>query len=1302
MKKSYIPYLKNITIIAASLLPMLAGAQVSVGVQATPPTCHGFSNGEAQALPQGGAAPYAFSWSNNQTGQTAYGLGAGTYHVTVTDAVGATAVGSATLAQPDSLVALVFPMNGLCNGNTGDFTALAVNSTPPLSFQWSNGETGQVISNPDTGYVYVSITDSKGCYDVGGLKIAALLEVYIHTEDVLCPGDCDGSAEAIISGGVGPYSVQWNTGGTTQVIHPLPGGTYTATVTDGNGCTAVASGTIYEPPPIVVTFDVQGQCSPVGEASATASATGGTPPFTYEWSTGEQGPHVSNLTEGYYFVTVTDSLGCKKSATLAISDGTTLLVTATDDATCAGLDDGSAQAVATGGLGPLQFLWSDGQATPDATNLAPGSYTLLLTDGAGCQDSATVSIGADIVVELSSSATAAGCNSAALGTATVAVVSGGSAPYFFDWNDPLLQNTPTATGLADGSYTVVVTDAIGCTASTTATVQESDPLDLSLSFDNASCQNTFDGSATVGQLGANAVPPLTYAWSNGSTASFLENLLPGAYSLTVTDALQCTGSAAVDIPSDASVEALFTHDLTSCTGSTVSVFFDGSANFSPANAPVVAWQWQFYENADPLGAATEDVSLTTPDSVLTAVLIIEGATGCLDSVAATVATGNVLNLDLQYPSFACQSDTLQVLALANGSDSLVFLWESSSPGLFLLENGLPAAQFVAADTGSFPVTLTITNPLGCSRHDSLTLDFLGEHVAFDPALLSYRQCEGLTVDFTNANPGLAGAFEIFFDFPDTSASSSLTNPSYTYPDTGSYLVALVPLLPCLKDTFYLPVQVSPPAVVQFSFEKSPCSDTVTVSLTDESQVPGGAAGWSWQFSNGDSASLQNPVLVLAQSQNLVATLTVFFQNGCSANWTDSLEVPVFNQGFPDDSLALCPGLGSVPLNPDGDSTNAYLWSPPTGLSDPTYWNPTATVAGTTFYSVTITDSSTGETCTAVREVLVFLTENIGLQAPADVTTCDSLPQTLMAAASLSPVDFLWSSQPGFADTLSFTASLDVLPGEPTLFFVQATDSYGCSAIDSVLVGNYAVQVQLADFQKVCINTTPVVAVAGLQVGDVLSWSPYDPNTLPLAATDSFTATVANLQGCTTSATIVLQAVDVNLLFAVSPVLDTIVAGQSTQLEVVSELQHICTWSPDSSLDDAGDCTVVASPMESTTYTVTVQDPSSGCTASSTATVCVVSNRCDEPMIFVPKAFSPNGDGLNDVLYLRGFNVGEVVSFEVFDRWGQRVFTSNSPDEGWDGTLNGKEVAGDVFAYFLRVRCKVGEEFFTKGNVTMLR
>ena len=1286
-----------LTVLISCLLTSTAAtAQLAVSTVPTSPTCNGYTDGSIEAFPSGGQLPYTYQWSNGQSGKTASGIAAGAYTLTVTDATGETATASISVTEPPVLISAIESQGDICAGNTSTFDAAASGGTAPYHFTWSNGETSQTLTNPAPGYYFLTVTDANGCLSVSGLAINEPLSVTVHTIDVVCPLWCDGSAEAIITGGAEPYTFLWNTGATSQVIFPLPPGTFTVTVTDGNGCTAAASGDVSEPPAIVLNFTVQNPCS--GSASATISATGGTPPLTYQWSNGATGQSVAGLTEGVWFVTVTDGNGCKKDTSVTVSNGVTFVLTNVENATCDGVANGSATATITSGIGPLSYLWSDGQTTPTATGLAPGTYSVTVTGGAGCTDAATVEIEVETTLELETSATAAGCASSSTGTATVDSVAGGTPPFSYLWSNG--QTGQTATGLAAGEHNVTVTDALGCEAIETVVVAQSGGLTIQALGSPATCHNTTDGGAQVTQVSSNAVPPLSYAWSNGATENFIESVLPGSYSVTVTDAQGCTGAMPVSIVSNAGITANFTWETSGCSADTVQVQFTQAVDFFPSNDSIVSWEWQFDDGQ------TADVPsplLTFTDSVFGAVLIVENATGCRDTISQIIEIQNVLNVQFQNAA-GCLADTIALAAIFDPNDSLNFTWTSGSPTLAILGSGIePTVIAVATDTGTFVVYVSVENAFGCQLLDSVEVTVGSPDVPFDPALLSYSQCEGLTLDFTNDN-AFASAFQWFFNWPDDpTATSTLPDPSYLYPDTGNFTVALILVLNCVTDTFFLDVTVAPPPAADFIFEKTECSDTVTVTFTDTSVTPGSISAWHWEFSTGDTSDLQNPSLTLGASQTLIATLTIEFETGCTASVTDSVEVEIFNPVSPEDTVVACLPVPTAELNPNGDPNFSYQWFPPGGLDDPASWNPTATVVNTTPYMVTITDNSGTVPCSVVKKVTVFVPEALNLTSPADIESCEEGIQTLAAGAAVSPAIFQWSSQSDFSDTLSLEPSLDVnVTSPPVTYYVQATGEYGCSQAGETTVGYYPVMAQVPDFENVCAGEVPAVIIDGLGPDDVVIWSPNHPNgQAPLDTTD-FIVTIVNGFGCTLTDTLTVNVVDVSQFIEVVPALDTILQGESVTLSVLSNFNQLCTWSPASSLDDPFRCDPVASPLSQTTYTVEVEDDATGCRGSGQSTICVVNNLCGEPMIFVPNAFTPNGDGLNDVLYVRGYNIERVVIFAIYNRWGEKVFESHSLDEGWDGKYNGRLATGDVFAYYLKVECRTGEEFFKKGNVTVVR
>ena len=295
-------------------------------------------------------------------------------------------------------------------------------------------------------------------------------------------------------------------GQTTTTATNLAPGNYTVTVTDGNGCTFTTPAvTITEPTALTATAtkvqDVQ--CNGAADGSISVSASGGTPNYTYLWDdgAGQTTTTATNLAPGAYTVTVTDDNGCTfTTPAVTITEPTALTATATkvQDVQCNGAADGSISVSASGGTPNYTYLWDDGagQTTTTATNLAPGNYTVTVTDGNGC----TFTTPAVTITEptvLTATATKVQdvqCNGAVDGSISVSA-SGGTPNYTYLWDDGAGQTTTTATNLAPGNYTVTVTDGNGCTFTTPAvTITEPTALTATATkVQDVQCNGAADG-----------------------------------------------------------------------------------------------------------------------------------------------------------------------------------------------------------------------------------------------------------------------------------------------------------------------------------------------------------------------------------------------------------------------------------------------------------------------------------------------------------------------------------------------------------------------------------------------------------------------------------------------------------------------------------------------------------------------------------------------------------------------------------------------------------------------------------------
>ncbi len=371
--------------------------------------CNGNSTGTATANPAGGNGAYSYSWNTTpvQTTQTATGLIAGTYIVTVTDANSCTETATVTITQPADLTVGTSQVNVLCFGNsTGTATANPAGGNGAYSYSWNTTpvQTTQTATGLIAGTYIVTVTDANSCTETASVTItqpAAALAVTTTQVNVLCHGNATGTATANPTGGTATYTYSWNTTPvqTTQTATGLTTGTYTVTVTDANSCTQTASVTITQPAAALAisTFKVNVNCFGDATGSATASPVGGTGIYTYSWnSTPVQTTQTATgLPAGTYTVTVTDANSCTETGSATITQPADLTVgTSQENVLCFGNSTGTATAIPAGGAGSYTYSWNTApvQTTQTATGLPIGTYTVTVTDGNSCTETASVTI----------------------------------------------------------------------------------------------------------------------------------------------------------------------------------------------------------------------------------------------------------------------------------------------------------------------------------------------------------------------------------------------------------------------------------------------------------------------------------------------------------------------------------------------------------------------------------------------------------------------------------------------------------------------------------------------------------------------------------------------------------------------------------------------------------------------------------------------------------------------------------------------------------------------------------------------
>lgn len=458
---------------------------------------------------------------------------------------------------------------------------------------------------------------------------------------------------------------------------------------------------------------------------------------------------------------------------------------------------------------------------------------------------------------------------------------------------------------------------------------------------------------------------------------------------------------------------------------------------------------------------------------------------------------------------------------------------------------------------------------------------------------------------------------------------------------------------------------------------------------------------------------------VSTTPNETAFFTVVATNQFGCDETQTLEILTYEfDAVVDDEVRVCSGVPTE-LNPNFTTGLFYSWSPTDCIDDPNSPNPVITTTENKTLMATVLGFNGADTCSATLTVEVIVNPLINLEAtPAQEVICDDSDITFLANSD-TVVDMIWSENPDFSnpileDDLVTNSQLTIDPTHTETYYVQATDDLGCIDADTVTVLSYPIDVSLEDVFVFCkengtiemlvTNNDPVQELTYNWYPDMVVQGSASENPVSVSFEENATVfvDVTNQFGCaiTDSAQVNYFDLELDLVLSADP--DTLIfgAGQFSQLQSTFNESYFYEWTPCGTLDDCNVFDPQATPDETTDYTLTVSNEE-GCFAERQIRVTVINPDCQEPFVFVPTAFSPNGDGENDQLFVRGNNL-EEFSFVVYNRWGQKVFETTDKDFGWNGTFKNEFLPPGVYGYYLSAKCYNGQDYFKKGNVTLVR
>ncbi len=562
-------------------------------------------------------------------------------------------------------------------------------------------------------------------------------------------------------------------------------------------------------------------------------------------------------------------------------------------------------------------------------------------------------------------------------------------------------------------------------------------------------------------------------------------------------------------------------------------------------------------------------------------------------------------------------------------------------------------------------------------------------------------CPPLTVNFTNGTPGTGYTWYLG---PGNTTSTN-PNPVVTFTNPGTYTVSLVvnDTTKCVKkDSAIKIITVHPKPSAGFTASVTPCANTYSATNTST----GTSNTYVWNFGDASPTStLTNPTHTYANSGNYTVTLITTNTFGCK----DSIKLPVnvfvFNPGVASGST-ICEGYTTSVSASGGTS---YTWSPSSQVSNTSVANPVVSPTVTTIYTVTIFNNTGGNNCLRTLTTSVNVNPKPNANFNYTMNPCGG-GVTFNDLSTANITAWQWTLSPAVTSTVQNPYNFYATGGTHTITLV-ATNSDGCiDTTEKIINVPIPPPLSVNGASIICKGTGAQLSASG---GVAYAWTPTLSLNLPNSSTPYATPTISTQYSVVITTSVLVGGVPCQFLLTTSvnvtqlsttpigavanPVIVT--TGSNTTLTYIGDPGALVTWLPPGSTTPAFGYTVTAYPDRPTTYTAVAT--LGACKETATVNVEAYSAGCLDGDVFVPNTFTPNGDGKNDILYVRGIKVDEVY-FAVYNRWGEKVFDTTDKLKGWDGIYKSRPADVGVFGWYLKVKCINGEESFKKGNVTLIR
>jgi gliding motility-associated-like protein len=1235
-----------------------------------------------------------------------------TYVYTVTSLSNCTRTDSVTVFVNPLPIANAGPDMMICSGSTATLTA-----TGGTSYLWNpGGQTGSTIYvAPVVPSLYsVLVTDANGCkardtvsIGINPLPTANLAPAFI----------CLGSSTILDAGNSGS-TYSWYPGGeTTQTLTVSDSGYYEVIITNPLGCIGVASVNVA----IGGTGIVNNSANVVLCQGQNTTLNASNPGSTYLWSTGATTQTISVSTTGIYTVTITDPSGCSAAFASNVTVNPVPQIVFNAGPACLGQTTTiqNLTTVSPGNIMSWNWDFGDGFTSsiqdPSHTYNGSGIYdiTLIAGSGMGCTSTATQQAFVNPNPEALFTAGSV-CAASQVNFQDMSTVSQGSINTwnwnFGDGNTSNVQNPLYAyTGSGLFQATLVVSTAAGCSD----TIMHEVTI-----YDNPvpqfSAQSVCDGNSVSFINGSyiydGNISMYNWNFGDGATSSALDPThqyaQPGTYNVTliVTSDLGCFASVTNQItvyPSPVATAVV----SPACLGT--NVVFNNNSTLSSGS--IFNTFWSFGD-----GSSSNDLSpshIYVQDGTFNALLVITSDMGCIDSLNIPITIHPLPEALFSSPG-TCFGSQIQLTDQSVISSGSITNWNWNFG-----DNGTSSAQnpsHLYTQPGSYQVYLNVTSNFGCVDTVMSTVNIFPVPVA---AFAGSNVCEGAVSQFFNQSViAGGGVLNCSWDFGDGNSSTD-QNPTHTYLAPGNYNVTLTVTsqFGCSNVITQAFTIYAPPVA---AYTASNVCDGTQVTFYDQSSSSNGTiSSWSWNFGDGTASNSAMPAHTFAGPGTYNVTLQVTSIYGCQGSYTNavsiySLPVPIISAN----SNCIYDPVTFNNVTAIGDTaTYVYQWSFGDG-GTATIQSPAHLYAASGNYNVNLIMTN-GNGCNATASITVdvspapdagFNYANSCASTDVQFTNTSTIssgnivsnnwnfgdgsatsnltnPLHAFTTAGTYTVTLIVVSDNGCADTISQQITIWPLP-EPGFIYSQAA---GC--------GPLAVSFTDTSF----ISSGNIVAWAW-DFGNGSTSALQNPTTVYYnSGTYGVSLTVTSNMGC-------VQVATMPNIITVHPGPDASFVADPPEASILNPVINFNNLSSGGivygwSFGDGGTSSQFEPShvyADTGYYTVTlIVQNIYGCIDTFTQVVHIM----PEFTLFIPNAFTPNSDGTNDLFNVSGLGIVEVT-LNIYNRWGENIYTSYGISGGWDGTVqkDNSTAQQDVYVYDVRVKDVFGRMHHGNGRVTLVR